>query len=126
MNEAKSSLDRPPSARLFYQDTPVPGAKKSWNNNNDTHNDDTTPHGDGATSNASLGSRDSSYDTVRSLPATSVSIETTTDLLAEQARKEESGVKKIRTRIIYGACMLVGFSGMVSEFLCHAFLSREV
>jgi hypothetical protein len=73
----------------------VPGAKKRWNNSND-----------------SLGSRDSSDDTYRSPAATTISLE----MSAEQARKEESGFKKIWTRIVYGACLFVVFAGSVSSW----------
>lgn len=90
--------NRAPSARLFYQDSPVPGAKKTWKMDNPSGNE-------------SEGSRDSS-DGCASLPISPV--ETTEKAMSgEQVQKAESKTKKILVRVVFGAFMFSIFAGSV-------------
>ena len=93
-----STPSKAPSARLFYQDSPVPGAKKTWKMDNSSCNE-------------SEGSRDSS-DGCASLPIAPV--ETTEKAMSgEQVQKAESKTKKIIVRVVFGAFMFSIFAGSV-------------
>ena len=91
-----TSSSKIPSPRLFYEETPVPAAKLKWN----------------AGENSSHDSNDSS-DEGGSVPVSQ--IETTgTALSGDQVKKEESKLKKIVIRVVFGAGMFCVFAGSVS------------
>ena len=92
------------SPRLFYQDSPVPGAKKKWKMENGSGNDE------------SDASRDSSTDAGdTTLPTSETEAEKT--MTGEQVQKEESKLKKILVRVIFAVFMLCIFAGSVRDAL---------
>lgn len=109
-NPATTTPAKAPSPRLFYEESPVPGAKKRWNGSNDSHDSN------GGSSQNGGGSRDTtSSDDGGSLPM--APIETTggprKEMSRDQVKKDESRKKKILVRVVYGACMFAVFAGSV-------------
>ena len=90
---------KPPSARLFYEESPIPGAKKKWNVETNSHD-----------------SNDSS-DAGGSLPVDPVDTNTGKAMSGEQVKKDESKLKKIMVRVVFGACMFCVFAGSVRMML---------
>ena len=92
--------NKAPSPRLFYEDSPVPGARKKWKIE--------------SCGNESDASRDSS-DAGASLPVSHIETGAEKGLSGEQVKKEESKTKKIMIRIVFGAAMFSIFAGSVRD-----------
>ena len=99
LRKRKGQSSKVPSPRLFYEETPVPAAKLKWNAcENSSHE----------------GSNDSYSDEGDSVPVSQ--IETTGIAMSgEQVKREESKLKKIVIRVVFGAGMFCIFAGSVSN-----------
>lgn len=95
-----------PSPRLFYEDSPVPGARTRWNGEGSSH-------GSNASSFNGGGSKDSSEDGGSRPVSPVVDTGARTSMTQEQVKKDERKSKKILVRVVYGACMFGVFAGSV-------------
>jgi hypothetical protein len=91
---------------LFYEDTPIPGATKTWTVEPSAHTNDS------AASSANGGSRDSSVDAA-SLPMMPMDGGPRKSMSGDQVKKDESKKKKIVVRVVVGFGMFFVFAGSV-------------
>lgn len=108
------------SPRRFYEDSPVPRARKRWNT------DETASQGSHGSKSSSIngGSRESS-DGCGSLLAVAPTIAAEPGggprkaMSGEEVKKEEKKKKTIFVRVVYGACMFSVFAGSVGDDQIH-------